>query len=138
MDESLDSFLIRRFGEPFAQTFGSAMVHGIYAADSRILSVRATFPILWDAEEEGGGSIIRGLLRMNDRDEAAVDYVLGNMVTAMDGVSVFSFREGIQTLTDALVLELKRNPKVQLQSGVGVTSLRLNPLHKTFEVCYLF
>jgi oxygen-dependent protoporphyrinogen oxidase len=67
---------MRRFGEPFARTFGSAMVHGIYAADSRILSVRAAFPTLWDAEEKGGGSIIRGLLRMNDRDEAAVDYVL--------------------------------------------------------------
>ncbi|KIM91285.1 hypothetical protein PILCRDRAFT_762586 [Piloderma croceum F 1598] len=133
-DESLDSFLIRRFGEPFARTFGSAMVHGIYAADSRILSVRAAFPTVWDAEENGGGSVIRGLLSKNERGEAAVDYVLGDMVTAMDGVSVFSFKEGIRTLTDALVLELKRNPKVQLQSGVGVTSLRLNPLHQTFEI----
>lgn len=137
-DESVDSFLIRRFGEPFARTFGSAMVHGIYAADSRFLSVRAAFPIVWDAEENGGGSVIRGLLSKNEKSDAAVDYVLGNMVTAMDDVSVFSFREGIRTLIDALVLELKRNPKVQLQSGVGVTSLRLNPLHKTFEVRYLF
>jgi protoporphyrinogen/coproporphyrinogen III oxidase len=129
---------MRRFGESFARTFGSAMVHGIYATDSRNLSVRAAFPILWDAEEKGGGSVVRGFLSRNDRDDAKDDYILGNMVTTMDGVSVYSFREGIRTITDALVHDLKRNPRVQLQSGVGVTSLHLNPLRKAFEVCSLF
>lgn len=133
-DESLDAFLTRRFGEPFARTFGSAMVHGIYATDSRILSIRTAFPSIWDAEGKGEGSVIRGLLKNNKRDEATDDYALGDMVTTMDGVSVYSFKDGIRTITDALVHELKRNPKVQLQSGVGVTSLHLNPLRKTFEV----
>jgi hypothetical protein len=38
-DESVDAFFTRRFGATFARTLGSALVHGIYAADSRELSV---------------------------------------------------------------------------------------------------
>jgi len=133
-DESFDSFLTRRFGEHFARTFGSAMVHGIYAADSRILSVRAAFPTVWEAEAWGRGSVVRGFLMHKIQNGENEDYTLGNMVKIMEGVSVYSFRDGIRTLTDALTRELKKNPNVQLQSGVGVTSLRPNPLHKTFEV----
>jgi protoporphyrinogen/coproporphyrinogen III oxidase len=33
-DEPVDSFFSRRFGDAFAHTLGSALVHGIYAADS--------------------------------------------------------------------------------------------------------
>jgi protoporphyrinogen/coproporphyrinogen III oxidase len=33
-DESVDSFFSRRFGDAFAHTLGSALVHGIYATDS--------------------------------------------------------------------------------------------------------
>jgi oxygen-dependent protoporphyrinogen oxidase len=90
---------------------------------------------LWAAEERGRGSVVHGFLRGEREDGAVDDYALGNMVTAMDGVSVYSFKDGIRTITDALVRELKRNPNVQLQSGVGVSSLHLNPLRKTFEVC---
>jgi protoporphyrinogen/coproporphyrinogen III oxidase len=110
------------------------MVHGIYAADSRNLSTRATFPVLWDIEERGGGSIVRGFLIGNKGDNVKDDYVLGDMATVMDDISVYSFRDGMRTITDALVHELKQNPKVQLRSGVGVMSLRLNPLRKIFEV----
>lgn len=137
-DESFDSLLTRRFGESFARTIGSAMVHGIYATDSRNLSTRATFPILWDAEDRGGGSIVRGFFNRNGKDDTNHDYVLGDVQTRMDGIAVYSFRDGIRTITDALVRELKRNPKVQLQSGVGVTSLNLNPLRNTFEVYVFF
>ena len=52
-DESVDSFLSRRFGGKFASKFGSALVHGIYAADSCQVSVKAVFPFLWQAEETG-------------------------------------------------------------------------------------
>jgi len=61
-DESLDSFMTRRFGEPFVRTFGSAMGHGIYATDLRNLSIKAVFPSMWGAEENGGGSVVWGLL----------------------------------------------------------------------------
>ena len=33
---------------------------GVYAADARKLSVRAAFPTLWEMEERGRGSVVRG------------------------------------------------------------------------------
>ena len=131
--------LTRRFGQDFARTLGSAIGHGIYACDSRKLSVRAAFPTVWDMEERGGGSIVRGFLKKK-KAEAVVgvkDYAVGDVEEMMKDVSVFSFQDGIRMIPDALVRELKKNPKVNLQSGVEVTSLRFNPLKNTFEVRYL-
>ncbi|KZP16894.1 Protoporphyrinogen oxidase [Athelia psychrophila] len=134
LDESVDAFMARRFGKEFARVFGSAMVHGIYAADSRELSVKAAFPTVWRAEERGGGSVVRGFLRKSESGVAKHDYDMGDMAKTMEDVAVYSFKDGIQTITDALVRDLRKNPNVQLQSGVGVTALRLNPLHKRLEV----
>jgi len=39
----------------------SGMIHGIYAGDSRRLSVRAVFPQLWEAERESGSVVLSGL-----------------------------------------------------------------------------
>ena len=138
-DESVDVFLTRRFGHDFARTFGSAIGHGIYACDSRKLSVRAAFPTLWKAEERGEGSIVRGFfMKKADTIAKVNDYAVGDVEGMMKGVSVFSFQDGIRMIPDRLVRELKKNPKVNLQSGVEVTSLRFNPLKKTFEVRYPF
>ena len=104
-DESVDSFLSRRFGKRFAQDFGSALVHGIYASDSRMISVRAAFPSLWQAHLAGGGSVARGMLRSFGGAKTASpinSYELGGVPNFMSDVSVFSFREGLSTLSRAL------------------------------------
>lgn len=82
---------------------------------------------------------MRGFLKKK-KAEAVVgveDYAVGDVEEMMKDVSVFSFQDGIRMIPDALVRELKKNPKVNLQSGVEVTSLRFNPLKNTFEVRYL-
>ncbi|GAA5943319.1 oxygen-dependent protoporphyrinogen oxidase [Sporobolomyces koalae] len=61
-DESVDSFFSRRFGPVLASDMISAMIHGIYAGDSRRLSIRSVFPQLWQAERESGSVILNGLL----------------------------------------------------------------------------
>lgn len=137
-DESVDEFLSRRFGSEFARIFGSALVHGIYAADSRELSVRAAFPSLWDAEERGRGSLVTGFLRPS-RISAAVEvdnppYQLGDVEEQMRGVSVYSFSQGIGALVDALLRELRTRPNVRLLGGVSATGLRMNPRTAQFEV----
>lgn len=124
-DESVDSFMTRRFGKDFARTFGSALVHGIYAADSRKLSVRAAFPLLWEAEERGWGSATLGLLRSIQEEDVAY-YEMGHIPSNMNSVSVFSFRNGISTLTDALKNYLMQQPNVQILSDTSVTSLDVN------------
>ncbi|KAG7094962.1 hypothetical protein E1B28_005763 [Marasmius oreades] len=124
-DESFDEFIGRRFGGSFARKFGSALVHGIYAADSRKLSVRAAFPSLWEAEERGWGSVIRGLLVPNTQRSRPIDddYEAGDITKLMESVSVFSFKDGMSTITDTLVEYLKQRQHVRLLPNTGVETL---------------
>ena len=131
-DESVDAFLTRHFGVQFAQSFGSALVHGIYAADSRILSVGAAFPALCLLEENGGGSVVRGAIKemlsalgptSNANTSSPESYELGSVPRLMKGVSVYSFRDGMQTLTDAMVEYLGRQPHVEIVTGDSILAL---------------
>ncbi|KAF8633513.1 hypothetical protein AX15_001419 [Amanita polypyramis BW_CC] len=121
-DESVDAFMTRRFGGDFARVFGSALVHGIYAADSRELSVRAAFPSLWDAETRGNGSMFLGMFRRIRKDEE--EYEVGDLVEKTRGVSVLSFKEGIEVLPKALERYLLKE-NVRIIKGKGVTKLRM-------------
>ncbi|KIJ61592.1 hypothetical protein HYDPIDRAFT_169616 [Hydnomerulius pinastri MD-312] len=136
-DESVDEFFTRRFGRDFARVFGSALVHGIYAADSRKLSLRTAFPSLWDAEERGRGSIVTGFLRTPANSKSREEeepYELGDVQDRMRDVSVYSFTDGIGTLVSALVKYLREQPNVRMYGGVDVMGLRLNPRNKRFEI----
>lgn len=136
----MDDFLTRRFGSEFARVFGSAFVHGIYAADSRELSVRAAFPSLWDAEERGHGSVTTGFLRLSKASATTeidnAPYQLGDIEERMRGVSVYSFSQGIGTLINALLRELRTHGNVRLLGGVSATGLRINRRTTQFEVRY--
>ncbi|KAF8594777.1 Protoporphyrinogen oxidase [Ceratobasidium sp. AG-I] len=127
-DESFDSFMSRRFGPEFARRFGSSLIHGIYAADSRKLSVRATFGQVWDAEERGSGSVVKGVLRgMHNKDKAPQsDFELGDIQKIMKGVSVFTFREGMQSISRALEHSLRKNPRVEIRTGEAVRSIQVS------------
>lgn len=125
-DESVDSFLSRRFGPDLARILGSALVHGIYAADSRSLSVRAAFPSLWEAETRGWGSVIRGLLCPTPKKNEGGGHELGNIPEMMNHTSVFSFKNGIGQLVDALVSSLRDNHRVQIHTECSVSSLALS------------
>jgi len=57
-----------------------------------------------------------GFLKGGKKKEVKDNYVLGEMETVMKGVSAYSFKDGIGTLVDVLVDELKQNPRVQLPS----------------------
>ncbi|KIK68777.1 hypothetical protein GYMLUDRAFT_36266 [Collybiopsis luxurians FD-317 M1] len=121
-DESMDSFMTRRFGPTFAKVFGSALVHGIYAADSRQLSVRAAFPSLWAMEDRGWGSVVRGAL-MPSSDPSQKDYDVGDIIGMMHGISVYSFSDGMGTLTSGLASYLKNQPNVSILCNNSVSSV---------------
>ncbi|KAI9069094.1 Protoporphyrinogen oxidase [Trametes sanguinea] len=125
-DESVDAFLTRHFGPEFAEVFGSALIHGIYAADSRQLSIRSAFPAMCRLEENGKGSIVRGaisdILSRGETSEGPT-YDLGNVGQLMKGVSVYSFRDGMQTLTDAMARHLKQQEHVAIVQGDGASAL---------------
>jgi len=60
--ESVESFARRRVGREVADLFADALVTGIYAADPKLLDVRAAFPRLVQLEADFG-SVVRGLIR---------------------------------------------------------------------------
>ncbi|KAF8810047.1 protoporphyrinogen oxidase [Phlegmacium glaucopus] len=124
-DESVDSFLSRRFGETFARIFGSALVHGIYATDSRNLSVRTAFPILWEAEERGWGSVVRGFLLPGKRKSDEDAYDLGKTLELMHNVSVYSFKNGMQSLTNALETRLLATTNVDIIRDTIISNLEM-------------
>jgi len=134
-DESVDAFFTRRFGPEFARIFASALVHGIYAMDSRKLSLRAAFPMLWNAEDYGGGSVLWGTLKPKPKGpvDDSVPYDLGSSLPElMKDVAVYSFKDGLSTLSNALVAALKSRSNVEIRTGDPVSSVNLNG---PFKVC---
>ena len=134
-DESFDAFMSRRFGSEFARVLGSALVHGIYAADSRELSIRAAFGPVWDAETRGDGSVVKGLYRSRPTEEPgdSEKYDTGGLEQTMKDVAVYSFKDGLETLTEALKHRLEMAPNVQVRTNVEVTGIQ--PMDGSFEVC---
>lgn len=86
--ESVHDFFTRRLGHEAAQRMAGAIVSGIYAGDPKQLEMAAIFPRLVELEKEHG-SIIKGLAKSKGPAREIV-----------------SFKNGLQTLTDALTQEI--------------------------------
>jgi oxygen-dependent protoporphyrinogen oxidase len=123
---------------------GSALVHGIYAADSRTLSTRATFPSLLAAEERGGGSVARGFLMsvllrspvdVSESSSSGAAYEMGDLVRRMKGVSVYSFVDGLQTIPRAIEEALRALPNVTIKAGSSNEVKEIKPAVDDIEVC---
>ena len=114
-EESVAEFVTRRAGKEAADIFADALVTGIHGGDPAMLSVAAAFPRLPVMEREAG-SIVRGFMRaakQRRRDaKARGEPKPGPM-------RMWSFREGLQVMTDSLAQHLGGVVKC----GVGVQSL---------------
>ncbi|KAL9937435.1 hypothetical protein V8E36_003844 [Tilletia maclaganii] len=146
-DESVDAFLTRRFGgrAEIPSNLVSAVLHGIYAGDSKQLSIRALMPFLVRAEQQHG-SPIRAILpkwlnrrhsppsqseRLRSDTEsqelAEAKARLGpKWETWLKRTSVYSFPRGCQEITDAMAQELRSRPNVELRTGTTVRSISFN------------
>lgn len=127
-DETVDAFFTRRFGPEFARLFASALVHGIYATDSRKLSLRAAYPMLWNAEAYGGGSVVWGALKPKPKRpvDNSSSYELGSSLPGlMKDAAVYSFKDGLSTLSDALAEVLRSRGNVEIRTGDPVSSVNL-------------
>ncbi len=105
-DESVASFIRRRFGREALERVGQPMLAGIYSGDPEELSMRSTMPRFQEAEERSG-SVMRGL----KLSEPARGARYGLFV---------SFRKGMSTFTDALAAAL---PAGSLRTGFRVASV---------------
>lgn len=62
-DESVASFVRRKFSDQLLDRLAGPFVSGVYAGDPERLSIRSAFPKLYEAEK-AAGSIVRGMLRL--------------------------------------------------------------------------
>lgn len=99
VEESIAAFVRRRLGREFLDYAIDPFVAGIYAGDPERISVAAAFPRLL-ALEQKYGSLIRGQI-MGARERRR------NKEVAKNAAKSFSFRNGMQTLTDALAAGLQ-------------------------------
>jgi len=108
-DESIESFLTRRFGAEVAATIGAPLLGGIYAGDIGELSLHATFPQLALLEHRHR-SVTYGLLLSASRRQEA-----GSKVSAFSALGglfkprtenapspFLSLKSGLETLVERL------------------------------------
>ena len=118
LDESVHAFAARHLGEEAAHVLVGAMVAGVFAGDSRQLSLASAFPKM-AAMEEGHGSLVRAMLAKARERRAAKRRLVELRARGEDapelerpggpagpGGTLTSFRGGIETLVDALVRAL--------------------------------
>ncbi len=92
-NESVKEFFTRRLGGEIVERAADPFIAGIYAGKPENLSIRAAFPRLYELEKTYG-SLIFGSLRSKTEQ------------TDKDFPRTFSFKNGVQTLTDKLAESL--------------------------------
>jgi protoporphyrinogen/coproporphyrinogen III oxidase len=100
-DESLASFVRRRFGDEALERLAQPLLAGIYNADPERLSLRATFPRFLDMERSGR-SVILSMLGSRRRPESGGKGVSGARYSLF-----VTLRSGLQTLVDRLLAALE-------------------------------
>lgn len=95
-DETLESFAIRRVGREFYEKLLDPMASGIYAGDPKKMSIRSSFPRVYEIERRYG-SLIKGFISMSKEAKRS-----GRKVSAGPGGILHSFLGGMYTLIEAL------------------------------------
>ncbi|GME42917.1 Amine oxidase [Neofusicoccum parvum] len=138
-DESMGSFLERRMGSrQVADNLLSAVMHGIYAGDIYQLSAKSIMPFQWYLEGKYG-SVIKGIWRVQQESSGTVPITQreANFIKSFQDetplerdflvklrtASVFSFRNGIQTLVNRLRDTLSDKDNVKIKTGSEITKL---------------
>lgn len=127
-DETVDQFAARRLGRYAADRLFDPMVRGIFAGDSRQLSMRACFPSLYHLEQRWG-SLTKGLLR-SSRDTRSVS----PFVRQVQRGGLFSFRRGMETLVQTLQRRLESD--IDIRCGVDMQTLD-HPLIREADHIYV-
>ncbi|TGO10979.1 hypothetical protein BTUL_0120g00170 [Botrytis tulipae] len=132
-DESVGSFLARRTGgTDIPDNLVSAVFHGIYAGDIYKLSAKSIIPTQWGMEG-AFGSISAGMSQMAkfknataedaDLEEKEKSAFTDNERAIVNETSVYTFRRGIGTLSEALDSSLRNNPNVKIKLGEDVRKI---------------
>ena len=122
-DESIGSFVRRRFGEEAVDYLAEPLLAGIHAGDVEQLSIRALFPRLPDAERNTG-SVLRAFRALKSKPSPT-----GAFVSLPDGTAelVESLASRFDPYTICLntrVAELHRAGTLRIESSAGSFTAR--------------
>ncbi|KXN92120.1 Protoporphyrinogen oxidase [Leucoagaricus sp. SymC.cos] len=131
-DESIHSFASRILGDEMATAVGSAVIHGIYAADSRQISAHSTLPF-WTPKDPN--SVVADSSTSIHMDVLQPHPNVGHLGNALKNMSVYSFKSGIEALPRALEKHLESRSNVQIFRESSILSLLMRKDH-TFELSY--
>ena len=98
-EETIAEFVSRRLGSEFLDYAINPFVAGVYAGNPEQLSVQAAFPKLYALEKNYGGLLKGQLLGARERKKREEK--------AKDRSRLFSYKNGMQTLPDAIVKALE-------------------------------
>jgi len=109
-DESVATFIRRKFSAQLLDRLVGPFVSGVYAGDPEKLSLRSAFPQLYEAEKSSG-SIVRGMFRNAKAKKGPRERVTLN-----------TFRDGNESLVRAIGNHL--GTALRTQTGVTGISMR--------------
>jgi oxygen-dependent protoporphyrinogen oxidase len=117
VDESVATFVRRRFNQEVLDYVANPFVAGIYAGNPEQLSVRHALPRLYGLERTHG-SVMKAFAGMMRTTRRQADSVTGG-----DAGGMISFRTGLQELPETLARALH----AEIRTRATVTQLRAGP-----------
>uniref|UniRef100_A0A8C5SL86 Protoporphyrinogen oxidase n=1 Tax=Laticauda laticaudata TaxID=8630 RepID=A0A8C5SL86_LATLA len=118
-DETIHAFVARRFGQEMADIAIDSLCRGVFAGDSRALSIRSCFPALFLAERKHG-SVMLGMT-LAKKETSPVDCRL--IRQAREGHwTQWSLRGGLETLPQSLA-SFSRERGVEIHCNAPVKRL---------------
>ena len=113
-DESLGSFIERRLGREVLEQISEPLLAGIYAGDTKRLSLKATFPQFFELERKHR-SLILGMLAGKKKARES------DGLPAIAKRSLFlTYKKGLVTVVDCLAKALNTQ---KITTGVGVAGI---------------
>lgn len=122
-DESVASFVRRRFGRQMLDRVGDPVLAGALAGDPSMLGVRHAFPRLYELERRHG-SVTKGMRREREAAPHASRDAFPGVPEKVTRSPRASFRDGMQALVDGLIDTIREQDKGALHPGRRVVRLR--------------
>ncbi|MFZ5825968.1 MAG: protoporphyrinogen oxidase [Bacillota bacterium] len=117
-DESIGSFVGRRFGQEVLENVAGPLMGGIYGGDFHAVSMKATFPRFLQMEREGGSLLLQGWRNKENKPKGPT------------GSAFVTVKGGLSQLVNELISRM--DGQVRFITGVSLTGLVPGPEGKGY------
>uniref|UniRef100_A0A3Q3VYM4 Protoporphyrinogen oxidase n=1 Tax=Mola mola TaxID=94237 RepID=A0A3Q3VYM4_MOLML len=120
-DESIHSFFSRRLGKELADIAVDSLCRGVFAGDSRKLSVRSCFPLFYNAEQRRG-SLTLGMLLGSGPSPVVPPGPLAQR-SVKESWAQWSLRRGVESIPESITEFLQQSGRVELRRDAAVKQI---------------